>query len=88
MTSEVKSREQLFLHLHPLSLEPLEEPEPVMTTVDHAASRGLMTTFLASVGCLPHARGERTLRSLHAAEGSTTPGLCLFQWRGKLLQLQ
>ena len=46
-----------------------------MTTVDHADIRGLVTTFLASVGCLPHSRDERTLRPLHAAEGYTKPGL-------------
>src|SRR5712664_96621 len=28
------------------------------TTVDPAALRGLGTTFLASVGCLPHSRNE------------------------------
>src|SRR5712691_6801742 len=51
------------------------------TTVDHADIRGLAPTFLASVGCLPHARDERTLRPLHAAEGYTTPGLRLFRER-------
>jgi hypothetical protein len=50
-----------------------------MTTVNHAAIRGLATTFLASVGCLPHSRDERTLRPLNAAEGDATPGLCLFR---------
>ena len=44
------------------------------TTVDHAALRGLATTFLAAVGGLPHARDERTCRPLNAAEGDTTPG--------------
>jgi hypothetical protein len=43
MTADVKRREPLFLRLHPFSLDPLEEPEPVMTTVDHADLRGLMT---------------------------------------------
>jgi hypothetical protein len=51
-----------------------------MTTVDHADIRGLVTTFLASVGCLPHSRDERTLRPLNAAEGYTKPGLRLFRW--------
>jgi len=50
-----------------------------MTTVDHADIRGLGPTFLASVGCLPHSRDEHTFRSLHAAEGYTTPGLRLFR---------
>jgi hypothetical protein len=50
-----------------------------MTTVDHADIRGLGTTLLASVGCLPHSRDENTCRSLNAAEGYTKPGLRLFQ---------
>jgi len=54
-----------------------------MTTVDHADIRGLSTTLLASVGCLPHSRDESPLRPLNAAEGYTKPGLRLFQWRGK-----
>jgi hypothetical protein len=45
-----------------------------MTTVDHTDIRGLVTTFLASVGCLPHSRDERTFRPLHAAAGDPTPG--------------
>ena len=52
-----------------------------MTTVEHADIRGWRTTFLASVGCLPHARDARTLRPPHAAAGSTQPGLRLFHWR-------
>jgi hypothetical protein len=40
----------------------------------------LGTTFLASVGCLPHSRDERTCRSPNAAEGYTTPGLRLCRW--------
>jgi hypothetical protein len=39
------------------------------TTVDHADIRGVVPTFLASVGCLPHAR----------AEDDTTPGRRLFR---------
>src|SRR6266568_2571890 len=46
-----------------------------------AAIRGLATTFLASVGCLPHARDERPCGPHNAAEGDTTPGLRLFQER-------
>src|SRR5215510_2689696 len=42
----------------PLSPEPLEETEPVMTTVDHADIRGLATTLLVSVRCLPRSRNE------------------------------
>src|SRR5262249_5151582 len=51
------------------------------TTVDHAAIRELRTTCLASVGCLPHARDERTVRPPHAAEGDPTPGLRLCRER-------
>jgi transposase len=81
MTSDVKSREQLFLRLHPIFfLYPLEEPEPVITTVDHADIRGLSTTLLVSVGCLPHSRDESPFRPRNAAEGYTKPGLRLFQW--------
>jgi len=50
-----------------------------MTTVDHADIRGLAPTFLVSVGCLPRSRSE-DFSPLHAVEGSTTPGLHLFQW--------
>ena len=56
------------------------------TTVDHADIRGLVPTFLASVGCLPPSRDESTFRPLHAAEGSTTPGLRLFRERLETLQ--
>jgi hypothetical protein len=35
-----------------------------MTTVDHADIRGLGTTLLASVGCLPHSRLEYPYTSL------------------------
>src|SRR5262249_14416019 len=38
---------------------------------------------LASVGCLPHSRDERTLRPRNAAEGCTTPGLRLCRWTGE-----
>ena len=61
MTSDVKSGEQIFLGLHRFAyLRASEEPEPVMTTVDRAALRGLVPTFLAAVGCLPHSRDEQT----------------------------
>jgi hypothetical protein len=40
------------------TLRASEEPEPVRTTVDPAALRGLGTTLLASVGCLPLSRLE------------------------------
>ena len=80
MTSDVKGWEQLFLclpHVFPFIYRKSRSQED--TTVDHADIRGLVTTFLASVGCLPHSRDERTLRPRNAAEGSTTPGLRLFR---------
>ena len=80
MTSDVKSREQLFyvcLMFFLLGLS--EEPEPGSPTVDPADIRGLAPTFLVSVGCLPHSRDERTCRPHNAAEGDTTPGLRLFR---------
>ena len=54
-----------------------------MTTVDHADIRGLATTLLASVGCLPRSRHEGFLPPHNAVEGYTTPGLRLFRWRSK-----
>src|SRR5262245_28951733 len=39
------------------------------TTVDPAAIRGLATTFLASVGCLPDARLEDALRVSYRRRG-------------------
>jgi len=51
---------------------------PSETTVDPAAIRGLSTTFLAAVGCLPRARDEHPQGSLHAVEGDTAPGRRLF----------
>src|SRR5215475_4858462 len=51
--------------------------------VDHADIRGLGTTLLASVGCLPQSRDERTLRPRNAVEGCTKPGLRLFRWTGE-----
>jgi hypothetical protein len=50
------------------------------TTVDHAAIRGLVTTFLASVGCLPRSRHEGFCQPLNAVEGCTNPGPRLCRW--------
>src|SRR5262245_36923737 len=59
MTSNVKGSLPIFLHfLCPFVVRPLEETEPVMTTVDHADIRGLATTLLVSVRCLPQSRNE------------------------------
>src|SRR5712691_2176692 len=57
------------------------------TTVAPAASRGLAPTFLASVGCLPHARDERPWRPLHAAAGDPTLGLRLCRERVETSQV-
>jgi hypothetical protein len=60
MTSDVKSREQLFyvrIMFFPLLYRKSRSQED--TTVDHADIRGLATTLLASVGCLPQSRDER-----------------------------
>jgi hypothetical protein len=48
-------------------------------TVDPADIRGLGTTLLASVGCLPLSRPEGFFQSLNAVEGYTKPGLRLFR---------
>jgi len=51
------------------------EAGPVMPTVDPADIRGLVTTLLVSVGCLPHSRGEgRPGPPRNAFEGCTKPG--------------
>jgi hypothetical protein len=78
MTSDVKGWEQFFTSA--ASFFPCvsrKSRSQYNTTGDHAALRGLAPTFLASVGCLPHARDERTCRPPHAAEGDTKPGLHL-----------
>jgi hypothetical protein len=69
----------MFFDLIIFARRAVEEPEPVNPTVDPADIRGLGTTFLASVGCLPHSRHEDACRSRNAVEGDTTPGLRLFQ---------
>jgi hypothetical protein len=57
MTSDVKSRKQLFLCLpHVLSLVYRKSRSQEDTTVDHADVRGLAPTLRASVGCLPLSR--------------------------------
>src|SRR5262247_1946997 len=53
---------------------PGEETEPVTSTVDHADIRGLGTTLLVSVGCLPRSRHEGLSQPLNANEGCTMTG--------------
>jgi hypothetical protein len=50
---------RLGLRIHHLLLRAAAEPEPVITTVDHAKSRGWATPFRGSVWHLPRveARG-------------------------------
>jgi hypothetical protein len=47
------------------------------TPVAHAASHGLATTVLVSVGSRPRSRPAGFLPPLHATAGCTTPGLRL-----------
>ena len=53
---------------------PSKETEPVTTTVDHADIRGLDTTLLVSVGCLPRSRHEGVSQSHNVHEGCTITG--------------
>jgi hypothetical protein len=55
------------------------------TTVGPADIRGLATTLLGSVGCLPRARPEGFLSPHNADEVGTKPRLRLFQWIVKTL---
>src|ERR671931_2625132 len=83
MTSDVKSALPILFHgLHLLDSglrRPSEELGPVKTTVDPAEIRGLTTTLLASVGCLPRSRHEGWFQPPNAVEGCTKPGLRLFR---------
>src|SRR5436309_1714115 len=53
---------------------PVKETEPVTSTVDHADIRGLGTTLLVSVRCLPRSRHEDLSQPLNADEGCTITG--------------
>src|SRR5437667_10766672 len=53
---------------------PLKGTEPVTPTVDHADIRGLGTTLLVSVRCLPRPRHEDLSQPLNADEGCTITG--------------
>lgn len=53
MTFVVKCRELSGLVFLSCTSKGSQEMEPVMTTVDHADIRGLVTTLLVSVGRLP-----------------------------------
>src|SRR2546425_4861239 len=50
------------------------ETEPVTSTVDHADIRGLVTTLLISVGCLPRSRHEGLSQPHNVHEGCTLTG--------------
>src|SRR5215467_8366046 len=88
MTSEVKGWEQLFyvLIFIPVPVIHRKRRSQEKTTVDHADIRGLATTFLVSVGCLPHSRSERALQPHNANESYTTPGLRLFRGTVKIFR--
>src|SRR5262249_44904007 len=51
-----------------------KETEPVTSTVDHADIRGLGTTLLVSVGCLPRSRREGLSHPRNAHENCPPPG--------------
>src|SRR6266542_2170240 len=53
---------------------PVKETEPVTSTVDHADIRGLGTTLLVSVRCLPRSRHEDLSQPLNADEDCTITG--------------
>ena len=53
---------------------PSEGTEPVTTTADHADMRGLGTTLLVSVECLPQSRREGLSQPRNANEGCTITG--------------
>ena len=54
------------------------------TTVDHADIRGLATTLLVSVRCLPRSKGE-DLKPLNAVEAYTIGGRHLVRWTENFL---
>jgi hypothetical protein len=56
---------------------PWEETEPVRATVSHADIRGLGTTLLVSVGCLPRSRHEHLHQAHNAVEGCTVNRGCV-----------
>jgi hypothetical protein len=76
MTSDVKSGQQLFLGLHEVFLSFVHRKSRSQedTTVNLAAIRGLMTTFLVSVGCLLQSRDEHPCGPPNAAEGTPHRG--------------
>ena len=51
----------------------------VITTVDHADIRGLDTTLLLSVGCLPRSRHEGCRSLITPTRVASSPGLRLLQ---------
>jgi hypothetical protein len=76
MTSDVKRGQQLFLGLHEVFLSFVHRKSRSQedTTVNLAAIRGLMTTFLVSVGFLPQSRDEHPCGPPNAAEGTPHRG--------------
>jgi len=80
MTSHVKSWSQLFqvimMLLSSVHRKRRSQEDP---TVDHADIRGLGTTSLVSVGCLPRSRHAGFLQPPNTSEGCTKPRLLLLQ---------
>ena len=80
MTADVKSEfrrhpsVRSFAALEIMQHRSSEETEPVTSTVDHADIRGLATTLLVSVGCLPRSRREGLSQPRNAHEGCTITG--------------
>jgi hypothetical protein len=84
MTSAVKSWLAVVFHLlSPVDLHHRKRRSQYEATVDPADIRGLSTTLLASVGCLPRSRHEGLFQPLNAIEGYTKPGLRLFRCTSK-----
>jgi hypothetical protein len=79
MTADVKSWLKIFDGFIRFAPDCSEEAEPVKTTVEPAELRGVATTLLGPLRCLPRARSE-AFAPLHAVEGYTIPGLHLCRW--------
>jgi len=73
----------VFIFFIPLYSIHRKSRGPYETTGDHAAIRGVTTTFLASVGCLPRSRHADVLQPLHASADGPTPGPRLFRGTDK-----
>src|SRR5437773_2908604 len=66
---------------------PVKETEPVTSTVDHADIRGLGTTLLVSVRCLPRSRHEDLSQPLIITPTRVAPSPGLRLLRGSAVAL-